>query len=230
LIFKFYALNENQIPILFSWSGGKDSALALSKIAGETKSPIVLFTTLNIANHRVAMHGYGESLLDMQAESLGLPLKKIFIPDPCSNEEYSKIMEQFLLEYKHKGVRQVVFGDIFLEDIRKYREENLTKLEIKPLFPLWEIPSVNVALEFFRYGFKACVTCVDTSVISADFCGREYNLDLLGDLPMNVDPCGENGEFHTFVYDGPIFRFPIPIRPTEKVVKYDHFCYTDLII
>lgn len=174
------------------------------------------------------MHGFTEQLLENQAKSLRLPLHKIYIPDPCSNEEYGQIMSEFLTKMQNRGIDTVVFGDLFLEDIRKYREENLARQNMKALFPLWEEPTTNIALKFIRDGFKAVITCVDLNVLPKEFSGRSYNMDLLGDLPVNVDPCGENGEFHTFVFDGPIFSNPIPWEKGEQVIRYDRFCYTDL--
>lgn len=218
----------DNIPVLLSWSGGKDSALSLFEITKTSPSPVELFTTINVKNGRVAMHGFTEQLLEKQAESLRLPLHKIYIPDPCSNEEYGQIMSEFLIKKRKRGIDTVVFGDLFLEDIRKYREENLACLNMKALFPLWEEPTTNVALKFIRDGFKAVITCVDLNVLSKEFSGRLYNMDLLGDLPVEVDPCGENGEFHTFVFDGPIFSNPVMWKKGEQVIRYDRFCYTDL--
>lgn len=215
--------------ILLSWSGGKDSALALYSLLEDKNLEIELFTTINIENGRVAMHGFNEQLLDKQVESIGLPLHKIFIPDPCSNEEYSRIMNEFMLKMKIRGIDTIAFGDLFLEDIRHYREENLKKLDILAIFPLWETPTANIALEFIRKGFKAILTCVDTIVLPPSLSGKEFNLNLLGELPQFVDPCGENGEFHTFVYDGPVFKFPIQFSTGEQILKYERFCFTDLI-
>lgn len=223
-------MSQNRIPTLISWSGGKDSAYALNEIMKKSSGPFELFTTINVKNGRVAMHGFSEKLLEMQADSLHLPLHKIYIPDPCSNDEYAKIMGDFMIDMKKRGIDKIVFGDLFLEDIRKYREDNLSKLEMKALFPLWEIPTTNLALEFIRNGFKAVITCVDTKVLPEDFSGRKYDLNFLGDLPLNVDPCGENGEFHTFVFDGPIFSYPVKWITGDKVIRYERFCYTDLLV
>jgi uncharacterized protein (TIGR00290 family) len=221
-------MTKENIPVLLSWSGGKDSALSLYELKKTSSRPIELFTTINVKYSRVAMHGFAEQLLEKQAESLRLPLHKIYIPDPCSNEEYSQIMSEFLTGMQKRGIDTVVFGDLFLEDIRKYREENLAKQNMKALFPLWGTPTANIALKFIRDGFKAVVTCVDLNVLSKEFSGRLYDMDLLGDLPVKVDPCGENGEFHTFVFDGPIFSIPVKYEKGEQVTRYDRFCFTDL--
>lgn len=222
-------MSKNNIPILVSWSGGKDCAFALFKTMKDYNGTIELFTTLNANNHRVAMHGISEQLLDKQAESIGLPLHKLYIPDPCSGEEYGRIMEGFLSKMKARGIEACVFGDLYLEDIRNFREQNLAISGFKALFPLWETPTANVALEFLKNNFKAVLSCVDTKVLDNKFSGREYNMNLLGELPVNVDPCGENGEFHTFVYDGPVFRQPVQWKKGEKVIFYDRYCYTNLI-
>jgi uncharacterized protein (TIGR00290 family) len=222
-------MTQNAIPVLISWSGGKDSALALYEIMKTSSGPFELFTTINSSNSRIAMHGISVQLLDLQAASLGLPLHKIPVPDPCSNEEYGRIMAEFLDNAKQRGITKIVFGDLFLEDIRSYREQNLSKIEMEAIFPLWGIPTSNVALEFIKKGFKAVVSCVDTEVLSNNFSGRKYDMEFLGDLPVQVDPCGENGEFHSFVYDGPNFSHPVKWQSGDQVIRYNRFCYMDIL-
>lgn len=213
---------------LVSWSGGKDSAFALYSYQAKNTRPIVLHTTLNQQFNRIAMHGVKEQLLDLQAEAVGLPLRKIYIPDHCTNEDYERVMKVFFESFRAGEIEEVVYGDLFLEDIRKYRESALQKVGLLSVFPLWQEPTVNIALEFIRKGFKAILTCVDTKVLDASFCGREYTLDLLSDLPAQVDPCGENGEFHTFVYDGPNFKQAVPFLVSELRFYSGQFCYADL--
>lgn len=222
-------MTQSAIPVLISWSGGKDSALALYEMMKKSSGPFELFTTINATNSRIAMHGISEQLLDMQVDSLGFPIHKIPIPDPCSNEEYGRIMTEFLDKAKNRGIKKVVFGDLFLEDIRSYREQNLSKADMEAIFPLWGTPTANIALEFIKKGFKAVVSCVDTQVLSENFSGRKYDMDFLGDLPVQIDPCGEHGEFHSFVYDGPIFKYPVKWKTGVQVVRYNRFVYTDII-
>ena len=212
--------------VLLSWSGGKDSALALYEISKDRRYEIAgLLTTVTEDYHRISMHGVREVLLEQQADAIGLPLAKVFISKNGSNEEYESKMEEVMLEFQKSGVSAVVFGDIFLEDIRKYREENLAKVGMKGIFPIWK--KDNLPQTFIDLGFKAIVTCVDAKVLDKKFVGRLFDQDFLDELPSTVDPNGENGEFHSFVFDGPIFRQKIAYKIGE-VVKRDSFYFCDL--
>jgi len=212
--------------VLFSWSGGKDSALALYEISRSKRYEIAgLLTTVTEDYHRISMHGVREILLDQQASAIGLPLSKVFISKNGTNEEYESKMKEVLLKFQKLGVSAVVFGDIFLEDIRKYREGNLAKVGMKGVFPLWG--KDNMPQTFIDLGFKAIVTCVDARVLDKKFVGNLFDKKFLAELPANVDPNGENGEFHSFVFEGPIFRQKIPYRIGE-VVKRDSFYFCDL--
>jgi uncharacterized protein (TIGR00290 family) len=216
--------------ILVSWSGGKDSAMALSEIQRARDFDVAaLVTTVTKDYDRISMHGVRRSLLRRQADSLGLTLEEVFITKDASNTEYEAAMERTLSAYRDAGITSVVFGDIFLEDLKAYREEKLRLLNMDALFPIWKRDTTRLAREFIDMGFKAITTCVDTHVLGEDFVGREIDAAFLADLPAGVDPCGENGEFHSFVYDGPIFRSPISIAPGEKVLRESRFYYCDLI-
>ncbi len=215
---------------LFSWSGGKDSALALYEILGSGSRGIVsLITTVTGEYDRVSMHGVRIPLLEMQADSLGLALEKVIIPRNASNEEYENALGKALLKYKPSGVDTVIYGDIFLEEIRKYREEQLGRLGLGCVFPLWGRDSLSLARTFIEEGFKAVVVCVDSTLLDGEFAGREFDYDLLSALPPGIDPCGENGEFHTFVYDGPIFRESVEFVKGETVLRDGRFYYCDLV-
>lgn len=212
--------------VLFSWSGGKDSALALHTISQNQRYEIVgLLTTVTEDYHRISMHGVRESLLEQQARSIGLPISRVLISKNGSNEEYESQMKDMLLQFQQSGVNTVVFGDIFLEDIRKYREENLARVGMKGIFPLWG--KDNLPQAFIDSGFKAIVTCVDAKALDKKFVGRLFDREFLAELPASVDPNGENGEFHSFVYEGPIFRKKISYRIGE-VVKRGSFYFCDL--
>ena len=212
--------------VLFSWSGGKDSALALFAISQNQRYEIVgLLTTVTEDYHRISMHGVRESLLEQQARSIGLPISRVLISKNDSNEEYEAQMKEVLLQFQQSGVNTVVFGDIFLEDIRKYREENLARVGMKGVFPIWK--KDNLPQAFIDSGFKAIVTCVDAKALDKKFVGRLFDGEFLAELPASVDPNGENGEFHSFVYEGPIFRKKISYRIGE-VVKRDSFYFCDL--
>ncbi len=204
---------------IFCWSGGKDSALALYKILQENKYEVVaLLTTLNENFKRISMHGVREELLDKQAASIGLPLIKMYVSEG-TNSEYEKTMEDLLLQYKAKGVTIVIFGDIFLEDLRVYRENNLAKVGLKPAFPLWKTDTKELINEFLELGFKTVTCCVNDGYLGEDKVGVEITNEFIKNLPANVDPCGENGEFHTFCYEGPIFKKPIPFKVGEKIYR-----------
>jgi uncharacterized protein (TIGR00290 family) len=215
--------------ILFSWSGGKDSALALYSLMNRTDVKIAaLLTTVTAGYNRISMHGVREKLLENQAESIGFPLEKVVISKKSSNEEYEERMRSVLLKYKNDGVNSVAFGDIFLEDLKKYRESNLAKLGMKGIFPLWKQHSYILAKRFIDLKFKAIVTCVDGKQLEGKLCGREYDSTFLVDLPKGVDPCGENGEFHSFVYAGPFFKKEIPFAKGEIVLRDNQFYFCDL--
>lgn len=215
---------------LFSWSGGKDSALALYEVLGGRSFDIAsLLTTVTGEYDRVSMHGVRLSLLEMQADSLGLALEKVIIPRNASNEEYETSLEKALLKYKPSGVDTVIYGDIFLEEIRKYREEQLERLGLGCVFPIWGRDSLSLARTFIEAGFKAVVVCVDSTLLDGGFAGREFDYDLLSELPPGIDPCGENGEFHTFVYDGPVFRKRVVFEKGEIVLRDGRFYYCDLL-
>lgn len=212
--------------VLIAWSGGKDSALALHEISKNPRYEMAgLLTTVTEDYHRISMHGVRESLLEQQASSIGLPLSKVFISKNGSNEEYESKMKAVLFKFQKLGVYAVVFGDISLEEIRKYREENLAKVGMKGVFPIWG--KDNLPQTFIDLGFQAIVTCVDAKVLDKRFVGRLFDGDFLSELPASVDPNGENGEFHSFVFDGPIFQNKISYE-IGKVVKRDSFYFCDL--
>lgn len=203
---------RNDNKTIISWSSGKDSAFALYQISQQLEFTVVgLLTTVTENYNRVAMHGVREELLELQAERLDLPLYKITIPENCTDAIYKNHMENLILELQQQDISHMIFGDIFLEDIRQYREQQLQETAIKPIFPLWGQDSHTLAEQVINLGFKAIITCVDTRKLSADLVGHEYDLDFINSLPEGVDPCGENGEFHTFVYDAPMFSSPIDV-------------------
>jgi uncharacterized protein (TIGR00290 family) len=215
--------------VLFCWSGGKDSAMALHALgAAGGRRAAALLTTITDEYDRISMHGVRRVLLERQAESLSLPLHPVRIPPQCVNAIYETRMKEALLEHFARGVRHVAFGDIFLEDLRVYREKNLAQVGMEALFPIWKRDTRELAREFVRLGFRAVTVCVDPRVLDASFAGRELDSSFFADLPPGVDPCGENGEFHTFVFDGPIFRTPIAFRVGEVVTR-EGFCFCDLL-
>jgi uncharacterized protein (TIGR00290 family) len=215
--------------ILFCWSGGKDSAMALHSLLQQKQFQVVsLLTTVTETYDRIAMHGVRRELLKQQAQSIGLPLHEVFIPPQCVNPIYEARMEEALSLFLNQGVRKVAFGDIFLEDLRAYREKNLARIGMTALFPIWKRDTRELIRHFHEEHFRAVAACVDSKVLDASFAGRELDASFFGDLPANADPCGENGEFHTFVFDGPIFHSPIPIR-TGEVVNRDGFVFCDLL-
>ena len=215
---------------ILSWSSGKDSAMALYRARVSKQFEVVcLLTTLTDQFRRVSMHGVREELLDRQAEALGITLEKVLIPYPCPNAVYEEKMRNTLSRWKEKGVTHAIFGDLFLEDIRKYREANLSQLDLTPVFPVWGTDTSSLAREMLKVGFRAILTCVDPKKIDVKFAGRQFDNSLLEDLPPTVDPCGENGEFHTFVYDGPIFRESIPVEIGRSVMR-DGFQFADVLL
>lgn len=216
--------------VLVSWSGGKDSAMALYEILqGGEYHVVALLTTVTQGYERISMHGVRRTLLETQASALGLPLEKVYISQKASSEEYEEVMRALLEKYKASGVNAVVFGDLFLEDVRKYREGNLARVAMGAIFPLWKRDTQELAKSFVSLGFRAITTCVDTQLLGKEFAGRELDELFFEDLPEQVDPCGENGEYHTFVYDGPIFRQAVRFRLGELVLREARFYYCDLI-
>jgi uncharacterized protein (TIGR00290 family) len=215
-------------PILFCWSGGKDSAMALHTLLQRSDVRVVaLLTTVTEGYERISMHGVRRELLERQAQSIGLPLHEVRIPPQCVNPIYEARMEEALRTYLAQGVRTVAFGDIFLEDLRAYREKNLARVGMTAIFPIWKRDSRELIRYFHANQFRAIAVCVDSKAIDPSFSGRELDDSFFRDLPPTADPCGENGEFHTFVFDGPIFQSPIPVR-TGEVVNRDGFIFCDL--
>src|SRR6266481_1046780 len=216
-------------PILFCWSGGKDSAMALHTLLQQKHFQIVaLLTTVTEVYDRIAMHGVRRELLQRQAESLRLPLHEVFIPPQCVNPIYEARMEEALLTFHKQGIRRIAFGDIFLEDLRLYREKNLARIEMQSLFPIWKRNTRDLIREFHAARFRSIAVCIDSKVLDPTFAGRELDASFFADLPPSVDPCGENGEFHTFVFDGPIFSRPIDFTLGE-IVQRDSFIFRDLL-
>ncbi|MCX8201753.1 MAG: diphthine--ammonia ligase, partial [Candidatus Caldarchaeum sp.] len=208
---------------------GKDSALTLHRLRSQGFEIAGLLTTFTDAYRRVSMHGVREKLAEMQAEAAGLPLMKAYIPPNCSNEVYERVMHDVCTRLVKMDVEAVAFGDIFLEDVRRYREVNMSRAGMKCVFPLWGADTSELATEFIEKGFKAKVVVVDLQKLPESFVGAEFDKTFLKNLPSTCDPCGENGEFHTFVYDGPCFSRPVRFRLGEKVVKDGRFCFVDLL-
>jgi len=216
-------------PILLAWSSGKDSAWSLYMLRQRKDVEVVgLLTTVNSAYDRVAMHAVSRRLLEAQAEAAGLPLTVVSIPNPCPNDVYEAAMGAAMAAATARGVRGVAFGDLFLEDVRSYRERQMRGTGLAPHFPLWGRPTSALAEEMMTGGLRARLACIDPRVVPRSLAGREFDRSLLVDLPAGVDPCGENGEFHTFAWDGPMFRRPIPVRGGD-VVERDGFVFADLI-
>lgn len=223
-------MNPRPTRAVVSWSGGKDSSLALHRVRHDGAFSVdALLTTVTDAYDRISMHGVRRALLEAQARSLGLPLRVARIPAACTNDEYERITRGALADYAVEGGEAAVFGDLFLEDVRAYRERLLAPLPIRPAFPLWGEDTATLARRFIALGFRAVLVCVDPRQIDPSFCGREYDDALLAELPQSADPCGENGEFHTFVYDGPIFREPVHFARGE-VVEREGFWFCDLML
>ncbi len=212
--------------VLFSWSGGKDSAIALYEILKSRRYEIAsLLTTITEDYDRVSMHGIPRILVEQQAKSLGLPLEKVFISKDSSNEDYESKMGQVLAGFRQGGITRVVFGDIFLEWVKKYRGGNLSKLGMSGIFPIWGRDTAELTESFIALGFRAIITCVDSKVLDKGFLGRIIDESFLAELPSDVDPCGENGEFHSFVFDGPIFKQGIAYTLGKSVQRKSyHFC------
>ena len=220
-------MSEVDSGVVVSWSGGKDSCLALSEIR-RTRRVAALLTTITRDFDRISMHGVRRILLEQQADSLGIPLHKVFIAKGAGNEEFERATGEALEGFRAQGVGSVVFGDLFLEDIRAYRENLLTRLGMTGLYPIWGRKTSRLIREFLAHGFKTAVVCVDPKKLSRQFVGRVLDEQFLSELPIEVDPCGENGEFHTFVFDGPGFRAPIAFSFGEIVMR-DGFWFADLV-
>lgn len=219
-------------PIVLSWSGGKDSALALAELRADPAYEIVsLVTSVTDAYDRISIHGVRRSLLHAQARRLGLPVQEIVLQPECTNEAYDAALANALmaLRARHPRVRRIAYGDLFLEDVRRYREERLAPLGWEGLFPLWGRPTPALARAFVDRGFQARLVCVDTTQLPGRFAGRLFDHALLDELPRAVDPCGERGEFHSFVFDGPGFEGPVLHSVGELVLRNERFAYCDLI-
>jgi uncharacterized protein (TIGR00290 family) len=216
-------------PILFCWSGGKDSAMALHALLQRSDIQIAaLLTTVTEGFERISMHGVRRVLLERQAQSIGLPLHEVRIPPQCVNPVYEARMEAALRIYLEKGIRKVAFGDIFLEDLRAYREKNLSRVGMTAIFPIWKRDTSELIRSFHANAFRAVAVCVDPKILAPSFAGRELDESFFRDLPPRADPCGENGEFHTFVFDGPIFHSPISVR-TGEIINRDGFVFCDIL-
>jgi uncharacterized protein (TIGR00290 family) len=214
--------------VALSWSSGKDSAWSLYLLKQDPEFEVVaLVTTLNAEFDRVAMHAVRRELLELQAVLAGLPLWQIPLPWPCSNDQYEAQMRGVCERAVREGVQAFAFGDLFLADIRAYREKQLRGTGLEPIFPVWEIPTPQLARDMIAAGLRAKVTCVDPKVLPREFAGRDFDASFLADLPSGIDPCGENGEFHTFVYAGPMFSSAIPVQVGE-IVERDGFVFADI--
>lgn len=216
--------------ILLSWSSGKDSAWALHVLKHQRKYEFAgLLTTFNRAANRVAMHAVRRELVEAQAEEAGIPLWPVELPWPCSNADYEAAMRAACNEALEQGIEAVAFGDLFLEDVRAYREKQMRDTGLQPLFPIWGLPTSELARQMIASGLRAKLTCVDPKVLDASFAGREFDAQLLRNLPAEVDACGERGEFHSFAYAGPMFRRPIEVAAGEVVTR-DGFVFADLTL
>ena len=216
--------------ILLSWSSGKDSAWALHLLRQSADYQVVgLLTTFNEVADRVAMHAVRRNLVEAQAAAAVLPLWTVPLPWPCNNEQYESIMAATGAKAVAEGIEGVAFGDLFLEDVRAYRERQLTGTGLEPIFPVWGLPTRTLAEEMITSGLRARLTCVDTGKLDVSFVGREFNSALLSALPPEADPCGENGEFHSFVYAGPMLRDQIPISSGQTIAR-DRFAFADLML
>ncbi len=221
-----------KIPVVMSWSGGKDSAFALRELLQTGEFDVVsLMTTVSEEYRRISHHGIREALLEEQARAIGISLEKVYLPSGdsggCTNDVYEAIMSRVMADYKARGVETVAFGDLFLEDLRAWREANLAKADMRGIFPIWKRNTTKVAHEVIQLGYKAYLSCVEPKVGSG-FVGRLYDQEFLQLLPSEIDPCGENGEFHSFVFDGPIFSRPVSVRVGEIVTRDGRY-YADLL-
>lgn len=218
-----------ETPVVMSWSGGKDCCLALHELQRSPGHRVTsLLTTITGDPDRISMHGVRIELLDRQASALGLAVDPVLIPANASNEAYEAAMAAALRRHAAEGARTIAFGDLFLPDVRAYRERMLEPLQVTPIFPVWGRDTHTFVERFIAQGFRAVLVCVDLSRLDASFAGRMIDADLLADLPRDVDPCGENGEFHTFVFDGPNFAAPVPFALGDSTIR-NGFCFRDLI-
>jgi uncharacterized protein (TIGR00290 family) len=216
--------------VILSWSGGKDSAMVLHALLQSSRYEIVsLLTTVSGQYERISHHGVRVELLEQQAAALGIPLHKLYLhQENCSLEDYEAVMGKAMLEYKNNDVLTVAFGDVFLQDLREYRQRNLAKVGMEAIFPIWGRDTTEIVRTFIALGFKAYLTCVDNEKLGREFAGRPIDEDLIRDLPDGIDPCGENGEFHSFVYDGPIFQRPVGLSVGQVVLR-DVRYFADLV-
>jgi uncharacterized protein (TIGR00290 family) len=219
-------------PVVMSWSGGKDSAMALHILLQAREYNVIgLMTSVSEEYQRISHHGVRETLLDEQAEAIGIPLLKVYLPSGssggCTNDVYEAIMNRVMVGYKADAVQTVAFGDLFLEDLRAWREANLAKAGMRGIFPIWKRDTTELAREVIRLGYKAYLSCVEANV-GPGFAGRLYDKEFLSELPPAIDPCGENGEFHSFVWDGPIFKRPVSVKVGETVTRDGRY-YADLV-
>jgi uncharacterized protein (TIGR00290 family) len=224
-------ISPARIPVALAWSGGKDSSLALAALrADPTVQVVSLLTTVTGDYDRISIHGVRRTILEAQVSALGLPLIESTIPAAATNDVYEDAFASVLevLRRQHPKVRHLAFGDLFLADVRAYRERLLQRLGWTPVFPLWGKDTALLARQFVDQGYHAILTCVDTTQLGAEFAGREFDAALLDDLPPTVDPCGERGEFHTCVYEGPIFQHPLRLVRGERVRRDERFEYCDL--
>jgi len=220
---------QSKTPIVMCWSGGKDSSLALEALLQSPEYEVTeLFTTITEGYDRISMHGVRRELLEAQAKSIGLPLTTVLIPPECVNATYQQRMKDACIAFKKRGIEHMAFGDLFLEDIRAYRNEQLKQVDMTAVYPVWGLDTAKLAEDFIARGFKAILCCIDPKQIPSDFCGRDYDRAMLAGLPKKADPCGENGEFHTFVYEGPIFKTPIACAKGEVVLR-DNFWFCDIL-
>jgi uncharacterized protein (TIGR00290 family) len=216
--------------VIVGWSSGKDSVRALYEVLRTKRYEVLeLLTTVTRDYDRISIHGVRRVLLEQQADALGFPLEKMLVPKGVTDAEYEDIMLKVLNRHVADGVFSVVYGDLFLEDVKKYRERMLAKIGMKGIFPLWKRNTLELAREFIDLGFKAVITCVDSKSLGKNFAGREFDRKFLADLPADVDPCGENGEFHSFVYDGPIFSKSVLFTKGEILLRENRFHYCDLV-
>ena len=214
--------------ILLSWSGGKDSCMSLYELQRSGYSDVTLITTITEGYDRISIHGVRRELLEMQADSLGLRLSAVYIPKDSTNEQYESCLKETLAEHREEGIGKVAFGDIFLEDLRYYREKILKDLGMKAIFPIWERDTAELLREFIELGFKAVLSCVNPKFLDISFAGRDIDGEFIELVPEGVDPCGENGEYHSFVYDGPIFGEELKLRQGEVVLR-DEMYYCELL-
>jgi uncharacterized protein (TIGR00290 family) len=219
-------------PVVTSWSGGKDSAVALHELLRSDEFEVVaLMTTVSEECRHISHHGVREELLDAQADAIGLPLEKVYLPSGpnggCSNDIYERIMAETLSTLRARGIETVAYGDLFLEDIRAWREASLARLSMRAVFPIWQRDTSELAREVIRSGYRAYLSCAEGSV-GGEFAGRLYDDEFLAQLPAGIDPCGERGEFHSFVFDGPPFRYAVPVKVGEIVTRDGRF-FADLL-